>query len=306
MTNVVVPADGWDAPFGVSVLVRGHCDPARTPELVRELASAAPDRPLEILFLADLDAGARQAATGALNGGARELHFLASATEVHADTTPAADWRDALELARGGWIYVVDASEEHPGETLHALLREASVDRSPQIGVVQTAGADSGSGRLSAPVLARPEVVRDRGLREDAPAPAPNRRRLIATLSGLAVDLAIFGALLAADVHYLGAAVISAQVALIWLFVLTDRWVCVDARPSQSRRTRLFAFLVVNETILLLRIPILLALAAGLSLSAVSANLLTLIAFAVARSVVTDDWIWGPLWQHRPRAHRAA
>lgn len=292
---------GWDAPFGLSILIDGRCDATRMDVLVHEVAGSAPDRPLEIIFLSNLAEAERKAAEQAARDSQRDVRFAADLIETSAPLD--ARWRVAARIARGNWICTLDVASDRPVEQIHELLEATRADV-----------PDVPAGQLEpAPLVRREHVVgrepvgplvseaprRGDGVDPDARATRVrghfSRPAAFAALSSMALDLVCFGALLTVGIHYLAAAAIATQAAIVWLFLVSDRWVHAGTQSYRKRPNRFTAFLTMNEAVLLVRIPMLLALVEALSLDAVAANVLTLVALAIARALVSDDWIWSPL-----------
>jgi dolichol-phosphate mannosyltransferase len=387
MSRPTTPVGGWDAPFGVSIIVRGGNQNARMGEFVQELAGAAPDRPVEMIFLAELTSDVRAAASQSAARFNRDTRYLADDPWAGA----ASGWQRAITEARGGWICIIDAETQRPRDLVHDLLRRAQTthadvivaneQRGPTIGEATTGDTDHAS-TAGASSSALTEVPRLHGKRFDAldtaflarrqfvaacepktspaetllelfalrgpeeptvpawtegvaamhaeetlsdslsvePDHPPRRARvrvrafeagrirdhlrasaLFATFSSIGIDLLSFGLLLAVGLHYLLAAVLATQVAIVWHFCLTDRPTYANAQSPRKGRHRFLAFLATREPMLLVRIPMLFALVGGLAINSIPANLLTLVTFAIARALIDDDRIWNPPEQRTPQ-----
>lgn len=111
--------------------------------------------------------------------------------------------------------------------------------------------------------------------------------------SGLAVNQTAFAALTEVGaVHYLLAAMVATQVSSLWNFLWTDRWVFGDRSPRQGRARRFAGYLALNNTTLLLRLPLLAFLSEVAGLHYLWSNLVTLLVLFVARFVIAEGWIW--------------
>jgi glycosyltransferase involved in cell wall biosynthesis len=112
-------------------------------------------------------------------------------------------------------------------------------------------------------------------------------------LSGLVVNTALLAALTEVGrIHYLVSAVLATQGSTLWNFVLTDRWVFAGRIHRRSPRSRAAMFFVMNNAALLLRVPLLAALATGLGLNYLVANVISLAVLMLTRYAVADTWIW--------------
>jgi len=112
--------------------------------------------------------------------------------------------------------------------------------------------------------------------------------------TGLGVNMAVFALLVSVlGIHYLVAAVLATQLSTAWNFVGTDRWVYPSNPGKRSARMRAARFFLMNNATLLLRGPILVLLVTLVSLNALAANAISLIALGMMRFAVSDVWIWG-------------
>jgi dolichol-phosphate mannosyltransferase len=111
-------------------------------------------------------------------------------------------------------------------------------------------------------------------------------------LSGVVVNTALLWLLVAGlHLHYLVAAAVASQGSTLWNFLLIDalvfrRW----AEPY--RRRRMGSFFVLNDLLLLLRIPVLAALVDVVGIGYLVANALTLLGLFAARFAVSDSIIY--------------
>jgi len=91
--------------------------------------------------------------------------------------------------------------------------------------------------------------------------------------------------------QYLLGAVVATQGSTLSNFVLLERWVF---RRAKARRllVRLVWFVTVNDSTLLLRIPLLALLTSGLHINYLISNAITLLLLFAVRFVVSDQFIW--------------
>jgi dolichol-phosphate mannosyltransferase len=112
-------------------------------------------------------------------------------------------------------------------------------------------------------------------------------------LSGLVVNQVLFWLTTEALSGWISiAAVVATQGSTIWNFVLTDRLVYRGGAPGSRWYARFAKSWTANNGALLLRIPLLLALAYS-GVSANWANLITLFALFALRFWISDRFIWG-------------
>ncbi|HET7173817.1 MAG TPA: GtrA family protein [Nocardioidaceae bacterium] len=126
-----------------------------------------------------------------------------------------------------------------------------------------------------------------------------HRRRLLTAtafgavgLSGMAVNSGALWALVSAlGLPVLPAAALATQVSTAWNFLLTDQLVFRGAkdRPAWQRFT---GFFLVNNVVLLLRLPALSWLVHATGMGYVSANILTLLAAFAVRFAVSDLFLF--------------
>jgi dolichol-phosphate mannosyltransferase len=113
-------------------------------------------------------------------------------------------------------------------------------------------------------------------------------------LTGLAVNTVLLWFL--ADpaglhMHYLWASILATQGSTVWNFVLSDLVVFRRMRSGRLRR-RFLGFALLNNGVLLLRLPLLVALVSGAHLGYVAANVITLGLAFLCRFHVTDRFIY--------------
>lgn len=110
--------------------------------------------------------------------------------------------------------------------------------------------------------------------------------------SGMIVNsLALWACLAALGMALLPAAVVATQVSTSWNFALTDR-VVFKGHKSRPLWLRFLGFLLVNNAVLLLRLPFLSWLANRLGGHYVTANLVTLVAAFAVRFVISDLFLF--------------
>jgi glycosyltransferase involved in cell wall biosynthesis len=113
-------------------------------------------------------------------------------------------------------------------------------------------------------------------------------------LSGIAVNSLVMFLLadpVALGLNYLAAAIIATQVSTTWNYLLTDRLVYGGPKRLGAAR-RYLAFLITNNVLLLLRIPVLALLVGSLGMHYLAANLLTLVLTFIARFATSDRLIF--------------
>jgi dolichol-phosphate mannosyltransferase len=96
-----------------------------------------------------------------------------------------------------------------------------------------------------------------------------------------------------ADRHYLLGAVVATQGSSTWNFCLTERWVFPGAEDRRLG-ARFLLFLGMNNSMLLLRIPVLALLTSFLGINYLVSNFLTLVVLFLLRFLVSDRLIWKP------------
>jgi dolichol-phosphate mannosyltransferase len=91
--------------------------------------------------------------------------------------------------------------------------------------------------------------------------------------------------------HYIIGAVVATQGSTIWNFCLTERWV-FPGTAARRLGARLWWFLAVNNSTLLLRVPLLALLTSVLGVNYLVSNLLTLVVLFLLRFLISDNFIW--------------
>jgi dolichol-phosphate mannosyltransferase len=93
------------------------------------------------------------------------------------------------------------------------------------------------------------------------------------------------------DHHYLLGAVVATQGSSTWNFCLTERWV-FPASGGRRLWGRFALFLAMNNSTLLLRVPLLALLTSFVGLHYLLSNLVTLVFLFLLRFLVSDRFIW--------------
>lgn len=91
--------------------------------------------------------------------------------------------------------------------------------------------------------------------------------------------------------YYVLGAVVATQGSTLWNFGLTERWV-FPGNGVRRLGARLSWFLAVNNSTLLLRVPLLALLLSVLGVNYLLSNLLTLAALFLLRFLISDRFIW--------------
>jgi dolichol-phosphate mannosyltransferase len=91
--------------------------------------------------------------------------------------------------------------------------------------------------------------------------------------------------------HYLVGAVVATQGSTLWNFLLIEKLVFLHAKARRPA-VRLVSFMTVNNSTLLLRIPLLALLTGHLGIHYLTSNLITLVALFLVRFVLSDRFIW--------------
>lgn len=94
--------------------------------------------------------------------------------------------------------------------------------------------------------------------------------------------------------HYLAAAVVATQGSTIWNFALTEGWV-YPRRRAGRRPLRFLAFSLVNNSTLLLRLPLMAVLTSVKGMHYLTSNLITLGLLFLCRFLISDRLIWRPV-----------
>lgn len=111
--------------------------------------------------------------------------------------------------------------------------------------------------------------------------------------SGIAVNsilLFLFSELF--SLHYLLGAVLATQGSTLWNFVGTEQWVFNDRQQHRPRWQRAAGFFAVNNGMLLLRGPMLVAFTSWLGIHYLVANLLSLVLMTFFRFAIADRLLW--------------
>lgn len=112
-------------------------------------------------------------------------------------------------------------------------------------------------------------------------------------LAGLVVNqLALAAGTELLGLNYLISAIIATQISSTSNFIGSDWWVFSGRRPVAGALRRYAAFLAVNNTTLVLRIPLLWALVDVARVNYLWSNVATLVVLFVARFLVADNLIW--------------
>jgi dolichol-phosphate mannosyltransferase len=124
--------------------------------------------------------------------------------------------------------------------------------------------------------------------------PGAMSRFALVGLSGLLVNqLLLWTQVEQLGLHYLLAAVAATQGSTIWNFALTERWV-YPRRRAGRRPFRFLAFALVNNSTLLLRLPLMAVLTSVKGMHYLASNLLTLMLLFLCRFLISDRFIWKP------------
>lgn len=118
-------------------------------------------------------------------------------------------------------------------------------------------------------------------------------RFLLVGFSGIFVNSALLAlAVETLGVHYLSGAGIATQGSTLWNYFWADVWVFGEQRSARPRWQRLGGYFLLNNTLLLIRAPLIAFFAAGLGLHYLIANLFSIGLLAMIRFIVSDRWIW--------------
>jgi len=111
-------------------------------------------------------------------------------------------------------------------------------------------------------------------------------------LSGLAVNqLLLWLWVTRVHGHYLIGAVVATQGSTLWNFMLIEKLVFLHAKARRPA-VRLISFVTVNNSTLLLRIPMLALLTGTLGIHYLVSNPITLLVLFVLRFLLSDRFIW--------------
>jgi dolichol-phosphate mannosyltransferase len=91
--------------------------------------------------------------------------------------------------------------------------------------------------------------------------------------------------------HYLVGAVVATQGSTLWNFLLIERLVFLRAKARRPA-VRLISFMTVNNSTLLLRVPMLALLTGTFGIHYLISNPITLVALFLLRFVLSDRFIW--------------
>ncbi len=113
-------------------------------------------------------------------------------------------------------------------------------------------------------------------------------------LSGLIVNqLLLWAQVERFRLHYLAAAVVATQGSTLWNFALTERFV-YPRRRARRQPVRLLAFALVNNSTLVLRLPIMAVLTSVKGMHYLASNVITLVLLFLCRFLISDRFIWKP------------
>ncbi len=112
-------------------------------------------------------------------------------------------------------------------------------------------------------------------------------------LSGTAVNTAALGVVTGVGgLHYVAGAVLATQVSTTYNFALTNHFVFVDDGDHRfGPLARYVQFSAVNNSMLLLRVPIIIVLTTA-GLHYLASNVVSMLVLFVVRFVVADQVIW--------------
>ncbi|MGS0687637.1 glycosyltransferase [Nakamurella sp. GG22] len=143
----------------------------------------------------------------------------------------------------------------------------------------------------------RADVFRSQVKRSSAQSRGVRLRRLVlfglVGLSGIFVNTAALWFLAGrmGEDHYLLAAVLATQVSTAWNLLWTELLVFAGPKPG-SATSRGVKFFILNNTALLLRIPLLALLVEGLGINLLVANVMTLVTLFLVRFLIADAAIY--------------
>lgn len=113
---------------------------------------------------------------------------------------------------------------------------------------------------------------------------------------GTVLNLLLLSGLLEAGGHYLPAAVVASEVAIVHNFLMQERFVYRDLRDGRrSLGRRALTFGAFNNAETLVRLPVLVRLVSGLGLHPVIAQAMTLTVAFLLRFVFVTRVVYGPL-----------
>ena len=96
-----------------------------------------------------------------------------------------------------------------------------------------------------------------------------------------------------AGVYYLVSAVLATFGSSSWNFALAETWAFAGRKPRGTGGSRFVAFLGLNITLLVARIPMIWLLTEVVGLHYTVSNFISLVALFVIRLAVADAWLWG-------------
>ncbi len=112
-------------------------------------------------------------------------------------------------------------------------------------------------------------------------------------LTGLVVNTALLALLVGGlGTGYILGALLATQGSTIWNFLLTDRFVFRGRSMRRSAAARFALFAGINNSALLVRIPLLWVLATELGVNYLAANVFSLVSLTMLRFGLSDGWIW--------------
>lgn len=120
-------------------------------------------------------------------------------------------------------------------------------------------------------------------------------RFLMVGLSGLVVNtLLMFVLVDFLGFHYVLGAIAATQGSTLWNFEWTERWVFGNRElPGRRLWVRMLSFFVVNNSMLLLRGPMLIFFVASLGMHHLLGNFVSLVVMTALRFLIADRFIWG-------------
>ena len=118
---------------------------------------------------------------------------------------------------------------------------------------------------------------------------------LVVGFTGIFVNMALMFVLTGLmGVNYLVSAIVATQGSTLWNFNWSDRWVFNNgSTPSLNLWQRMVSYFAMNNSMLLLRGPMLVVLVSWLGVNYLVANLVSLLAMTVLRYAISDSLIWG-------------
>jgi dolichol-phosphate mannosyltransferase len=110
--------------------------------------------------------------------------------------------------------------------------------------------------------------------------------------SGLVVNQVLLWAGVAGlQLHYLVGAIVATQGSTTWNFLLAERWV-FPHRKGRSLAARLVTFAAINNSMLVLRVPLLALLVSVAHIHYLMSNVISLVLLFLTRFLVSDRFIW--------------